>query len=204
MLMIWSVIIRRKLWRFSMVTGAIAITLVLSTLLSMMYRDLADQGKLAAKWAVDNYGQTKGFWYNGGFGFGYYMQQQGFNVTPSILSELLSDKESLDLAQPQPGDRVIYSVQSGAWVPYPWVMQRLRLENVQYYYNRQLFSSPCAGNDVCWGVSLFLPYRIDTRGELTDELMVWRIDDKPNPLDESQKELYREVGIDWVEEIDEN
>lgn len=60
---------------------------------------------------------------------------------------------------------------------------------------------PCAGEDVCWGAALFLPYTIDIQGEPTDELLVWKIDDEPNPLDESQKELYREVDIPWIDEI---
>lgn len=202
LLIIWKVIIRSKWLRFSLVTGAIALSLVFSTMLSMMYRDYADNGKLAAEWVIDNYGHTNGVWYNGGFGFGYYLKRYGFNVTPSILSELYVDKKKpLNLAEPQPGDHVVYSVQNGAWVPYPSVMQRLRLENVQYFYNCQLFYMPCAGEDVCWWDALFLPFTIDTRGEPTDELMVWRIDNKPNPLDESQKELYREVGITWIEDI---
>ena len=166
-----------------------------------MYRDYADAGKLAAEWVIDNYGSGKGTWYNGGFGFGYYLKRDGLTAAPNILSELYLDKDLSNLPQPQPGDRVVYSVQSGAWVPYPYVMQRLRLENLRYYYNSQPFTMPCAGQDVCWGAAILLPYTIDTRGEQIDELMVWRIDDKANPLDESQKQLYRDVGIDQIEDI---
>lgn len=198
--------IMRSSWlRFGLTAGAIGITLVYSIFLSNMYREMADNAKIAAEWSIDNYGSTNRLWYNGELGFRYYLQRDGFKVIPNVLNELYAEtKKPLSLEEPKPGDYVVYSVQNKAWVPYPYVMQRLRLENVRYFYNRQLFSSPCAGNDVCWGFSLFLPFKIDTSGEKIDELMVWRIDDKPNPLDESQKELYREVGIDWIEEIDEN
>ncbi len=201
-LIIWRGIFKRAWLRFSLAAGAIAVSLVFSTILSMTYFDIVQNGKFAAEWAVDNYGNTSRVWYNGGFGFGYYMERYGFQATPNVLNQLYPEtKNPLALDEPQPGDHVIYSVQNGAWVPFPSVMQRLRLENILHFYNRQLFAMPCAGQAECWWNAVFLPFKIDTQGELTDEVLVWRIDSKPNPLDESQKELYRQMGFTSIEEI---
>lgn len=202
LLIVWRKYFKRSWVRFSLAGGAIALTLAFSTLLSLMNYHIAHDRKLAAEWAVENYGD--GAWYNGTFGFGYYMNRFGFRLTPSIENELFRQTtRPYPLEEPQPGDYVIYSLAGGAWVPYPSVMQRLRNEDVVLYYNNQIFATPCAGEDICWWYSLFLPFKIDTVGELSDVVMVWRIDDTPYPLSEGQKELYREVGITWIEELEE-
>lgn len=204
LLIIWREIIRSARMRFCLAAGAIALTLVFSTILSLMYRQYAENGKIAAEWAIENYGDKDRAWYNGTFGFGYYLKRNGFRSTPNVLNELnVENRETLVLEQPQPGEYVIYSILNGARVPYPSVMQRLRLDKSLLLYNGQIFSSPCANEEVCWFHTVLLPFKIDSSGEVSDVVMAWRLDNKPNPLDESQNELYREIGITWVDEISE-
>ena len=204
LLIIWRGIIKRSWLRFCLVAGAMALTIVFSTMLSLTYFNIANNSKRAAEWAFANYGDKNRVWYNATFGFGFYMKRYGFRLTPNVLNELNKENQKpLALDQPQPGDYAVYSIQNGAWVPYPSVMQRLRFENDLLLYNRQLFSFPCSGTGTCWWGAMFLPFKIDLSGEVTDVVMVWRIDEEPNPLAEGQKELYREVGITWIDEISE-
>lgn len=204
LLIFWRRYIKTVWMRFCLAGAAIALTLGFATLLSLTVNNAANNGRLAAEWAVENYGHAKGAWYNGTFGFGYYLERSGFRITPSVENELYAEtSRPFPLEEPQPGDHVVYSTANGAWVPYPTVMQRLRNEKVLFLYNNQIFSIPCSGTEICWWNSVFLPFKIDTIGEMTDVVMSWRIDDKPSPLDESQKGLYREVGITWIDEISE-
>ncbi|RJQ42325.1 MAG: hypothetical protein C4534_10465 [Gaiellales bacterium] len=204
LLTIWRAHIRTRWLRPSLAGSALALTLVFSTLLSLTTYTAARNGKVAAEWAIENYDGTGGAWYNGTFGFGYYLERAGFRLVPSVENELYAQTtRSLPLEEPRPGDYVAYSVKDGAWVPYPSVMQRLRRDQTLVLYNDQIFFMPCAGSDTCWWNSVFLPFRIDTLGERADTVRTWRIDDEPNPLDESQYELYREVGITWIEDLEE-
>lgn len=204
LLMFWRKYISTSRMRFGLAGAAIALTLVYATILSLSAYNNAWNGKAAAHWAVENYGNTNGSWYNGTFGFGYYLQRSGFRRTPSIENELHAQTiQPLPLEGPRPGDHVVYSILNGAWVPYPSVMQRLRGEKAVFLYNDQIFTMPCSGSDICWWESSFLPFSVDMTGGVSDVVMAWRIDDTPNPLDESQKELYREVGIPNIEEMSE-
>ncbi|MHB8169064.1 MAG: glycosyltransferase family 39 protein [Thermoleophilia bacterium] len=194
LLMVWRGIVKSHWLKFSLALAAIAATMGLSTVLSLTYRDIANNARQAAEWAHSNYANTQGVWYNGGFGFGYYMKEYGYNLTPNVLNEFIA-QTAQPLREPHPGDLVIYSIQNGAWVPYPSVMKRLRPEKFIDFYNRQLLAMPCAGTDKCWWNAGFLPYTIDTQGELSDEVTVWRIAARPNPLDASQLRIYSQIGI---------
>ncbi len=204
LLMFWRGHVRKAAVRFSLVTVSISLTLVFSIMLSLTAYNYAQNGKLAAEWAEENYGNTNGAWYNGTFGFGYYLEQAGFRKVPSVENEIYTrTAKPFPLEEPRPGDHVVYSILNGAWVPYPTVMQRLRGEKAMLLYNDQIFSSPCGGADICWYYSLFLPFDLNPGGSVADVVMAWRIDSTPNPLDEGQKELYRLVGIDNVDDLSE-
>ncbi|MHB0915633.1 MAG: glycosyltransferase family 39 protein [Thermoleophilia bacterium] len=204
LLILWRSQIRISLVRFGLAGSAIALTLVFSTILSLTAYNAARNGKVAAEWAIENYADQNGVWYNGTFGFGYYLERSGFRRLPGVENELFTQtSKPLPPVEPQPGDYVVYSEMNGAWVPYPSVMQRLRIDAYLPLYNNQIFSMPCAGTTRCWWVASFLPFQIDTIGELSDKVTVWRIADEPNPLDESQYELYREVGITWIKDLEE-
>ena len=190
--------LRLRIWlKFAIAIAAIIFGLVFSSVISISMRDSADHARSVAKWVHEHYGDSGTVWYNGEFGFRYYMGQYGFRMTPNILNERYAETANppASVKNPQPGDYDIYSLQGNAWVPYPAVMERLRPVQLVDYYNNDTLWSPCAGSDKCWGAATFLPYAIDTQGERSDEVMVWRIAATPNPLDASQLELYRQVGI---------
>ncbi len=204
LLAFWREHIRRVWLRFGLTGAAVALTLVLAGLLSLTAYNTANDGKRAAEWAVENYGDKDNPWYNGTFGFGFYLNRAGFRITPGVENELYArTMKPFPLEEPKPGDYIVYSVRNGAWVPYPSVMQRLRGDDVLLLYNNDLFFFPCSGTENCWWLSVFLPYDFRPGGKLSDQIMAWRIDETPNPLSEEQKELYRKVGITWIDEMSE-
>jgi hypothetical protein len=204
LLRFWRENIRHASVRFALGGAAVALTLVLGTMLSLTALHTANDGKAAAQWAMDRYSGSDGAWYNGTFGFEHYLKSNGFRLVPGVENELYAETaRPFPLEEPRPGDHVVYSARNGAWVPYPSVMQRLRGDDTLLLYNDDIFFFPCTGTETCWWNSVFLPFDFFPGRELSDQVIAWRIDEKPNPLSESQRELYREVGINNVDELSE-
>lgn len=187
--------------RFSLVAGAIILTLGFSLILSVAYRGSAEIARQEAQRVNDEYVDAADkFWHTGGLAFPYYMQRNGYRILPNILNELYAETEKpLQIDNPQPGDYIVSSRKYASWMPYPSVMQRMRREKVFYFYNDQPISMDGMDGTQVWWAAAFLPFKINYGGEMYDEVTIWSVDETPLPLLEETKELYRRDGITWIE-----
>ena len=197
LLMAWRSVVKRRWLAISLAAGAVAFTLTYSTILSVAYRDDAENARIEADWVKQNVSQTPGrIWYDGGLGFQYYMQREGFKMLPNVLNELYAQTDKpLPLESPQPGDFIVSSRKYGSWMPYPEVQKKIRFDKVLDIYNNQSVLMDGMDGKQVWWASVLLPFKLDDQGGKFDELTVWSVDAKALPLPEDTKELYRSLGI---------
>lgn len=190
--------------RFSLAGTAIGLSLLMAVPLSIAYMKTADSVRDNVTWIRENYGEYPGkVWYNGDFGYSYYMRKEGYDMMPGIAHAKYTDTGTRRPAEnPAPGDLVITSALNVPWLPFSEVMERLRLQETRQVTSAYPLSIATLEKKASWtgGIGILLPFAFYSGP--VDTLTVWRVDDErwpmPPELAATYNEYRRQYGIDDI------
>lgn len=178
--------------RLMLATMAIGLNLAFALALSLAYLDYANEGRETADWARQNYGDWQArVWFSGEMGYAYYMKQNGFTMVPNVTGNKYSETAApWPVENPVPGDIIIFSGLAGNWLPFPQVLQRMRLIDARSTWSTGPIITMTQDSRSRWSFTRLLPWELTNRPVRVDEITVWEVTDQPLPL---TPELQEEV-----------
>lgn len=194
----------RRAVRLSLAAAAVGLSLLMAIPLGIAYMRAANSARDAVALVEERHAGFPGrVWYNGDFGFSYYMRRAGYDMMPGIAHARYSDTGTRRPAEnPVPGDLIVTSALNVPWLPFSEVMQRLRLEDTHYLYGDFPVTIASLEKQATWtgGPGVMLPFAFDS--EPVETITVWRVADDPWPMPPELAAMYEEYSRQYgIEDI---